>query len=249
MKERRRLTLLLAFSLYIVIWEVLAIHIGSRVLLPSPVSVLKRLIEFLGEPSFYLSVLFSLSRIFLGLVLAIALSLVTAPLCYRSRSARIMAEPVIMVMRSAPVASITILILIWVSSRNLSVVISFMMVFPVMHTSLFDGLSSLDGKLIEMARLYRVSPFRKFRYLYLPLLIPAFESGLSISLALCFKSGIAAEVIAVPDGSIGEKLYEAKLYLASSDLFAWTLTIIILAKAFEKMLFFLIQKALRRIEV
>ena len=40
---------------------------------------------------------------------------------------------------------------------------------------------------------------------------------------MAFKSGIAAEVIGVPDFSIGANLYEAKIYLDTASLFAWTL--------------------------
>ena len=154
-----------------------------------------------------------------------------------------------MTMKATPVASIVILVLIWVSSRNLSLVISFMMVFPVMHTSLYEGIINVDPRLLEMADVYGVGTMKRIRYIYLPQIASYFESGITISLGLCFKSGIAAEVIAIPDGSIGEKLYEAKLYLATADLFAWTVAIIILAKVFEKVLLFIVRKALTRMEV
>ena len=99
-----------------------------------------------------------------------------------------------------------------------------------------------------MSRIYSVKSMKKIRYLYVPSLTNAFESAFTVSLSLCFKSGIAAEVIAIPDGSIGEKLYEAKLYLATGDLFAWTLMIIVLAKAFEKIFLAIERKVVRRIE-
>ena len=45
---------------------------------------------------------------------------------------------------------------------------------------------------------------------------------------------MAAEVIGVPSGSIGEKLYNAKIYLNTPDLFAWTSVIIVISFVFEK---------------
>ena len=55
-----------------------------------------------------------------------------------------------------------------------------------------------------------------------------------IALGLSWKSAIAAEVIGLPDGSIGDRLYEAKVYFSTPDLFAWTLVIIVLAVVFER---------------
>lgn len=244
-----KLRIIIPVVIYLVLWEALAVYLNSRVLLVSPLQVLKRLTELVRFSDFWSSVAFSLERIFLGLILAIAASLITGILSAKSRVFKDMIEPLVMIMKATPVASIVILVLIWVSSRNLSVVISFMMVFPVMHTAIYDGIKNVDLRLVEMARVYAVSPYKLFRYLYLPEVTSYFESGITIALGLCFKSGIAAEVIAIPDGSIGEKLYEAKLYLATADLFAWTVTIILLAKIFEKFLLFAVRLIIRRLEV
>ena len=53
---------------------------------------------------------------------------------------------------------------------------------------------------------------------------------------MSWKSGIAAEVIGVPAHTIGENLYMAKIYLATADLFAWTIVIILVSSLFEKLL-------------
>ena len=37
----------------------------------------------------------------------------------------------------------------------------------------------------------------------------------------------------MPRGSIGDRLYAAKVYLETGDLLAWTLTIVLLSLAFE----------------
>lgn len=43
---------------------------------------------------------------------------------------------------------------------------------------------------------------------------------------MSWKAGAAAEVIGIPRGSIGERLQQAKVYLDTPDLFAWTLVIV-----------------------
>ena len=234
---------------WLIIWEGASLLIGEELFLPSPVRTMECLVSLIPQQEFWGAVFFTLCRIILGFGLSLVSASLIASLSYRFVFISILADPLVKAVRATPVASIVILVLIWVSSRNLSLVISFMMVFPVMHTSLYEGIINVDPRLLEMADVYGVSTMKRIRYIYLPQIASYFESGITISLGLCFKSGIAAEVIAIPDGSIGEKLYEAKLYLATADLFAWTVAIIILAKVFEKVLLFIVRKALAHMEV
>ena len=197
--------------------------------------------------SFWSAVLFTLERIILGFIISLSSAVILAFLSYRWRILGILLEPIVKVVRATPVASIVILILVWVRSRNLSVVISFMMVFPVVYQNVLKGLCDTDRNLIEMADAYRIRTLKRIRYIYLPYLVPYLESAISISLGLAWKSGIAAEVIGLPDGSIGERVYEAKIYLSMPDLFASTVTVIILAFVFERVFLYLSRIILRRI--
>ena len=72
--------------------------------------------------------------------------------------------------------------------------------------------------------------------IYFPQTKPFFKSAGITGLGLAWKSGIAAEVISMPKLSIGRSLYEAKLYIETPELFAWTLTVIILSIITEKVL-------------
>ena len=101
---------------------------------------------------------------------------------------------------------------------------------------------------MEMAQVFRLSPARRVRYLYLPQVMPYFRSGCTVALGLCWKAGIAAEVIGIPKGSIGEHLQQAKVYLDIPDLFAWTLVIVLASLAFEKLVLAALNAAARRLE-
>ena len=69
-----------------------------------------------------------------------------------------------------------------------------------------------------------------------------------MSLGLCWKAGVAAEVIGIPDGSMGERLYEAKVYLDTPELFAWTMVILVVSMIFEKIFLAALDKAVSWIE-
>ena len=78
--------------------------------------------------------------------------------------------------------------------------------------------------------------------------MPYLISAASLSLRLCWKSGVAAEVIGLPNGSIGESLYEAKVFMLTGELFAWTVVIILISVAFEKLVLALLRAFQRRLE-
>ena len=105
-----------------------------------------------------------------------------------------------------------------------------------------------DPQLLEMARVFRVPALRGIRYVYLPQVLPYFRSACGSALGLCWKSGIAAEVIGMPDGSIGEQLQQAKIYLNTPDLFAWTLVIVLVSLVFEKVFLILLKWGERTLE-
>ena len=99
----------------------------------------------------------------------------------------------------------------------------------------------------KMAQVFQVAD-EKIRYIYLSQVLPFFRSGCCVALGLCWKAGVAAEVIGIPDGSIGEHLYQAKVYLDTPDLFAWTVVIIVISLLFEKVFLGVIDWGVRKLE-
>ena len=137
-------------------------------------------------------------------------------------------------------------IIIWLSSRTLPLFIAALMVFPPVYLNVLEGIRRTDASPLEMARVFRVPFSRTLRGVYLPQVLPYFRSAVSAALGLCWKAGTAAEVIALSSGSIGEKLYNAKIYFQTADLFAWTAAIVLISAAFEKLFLLLVDKIAER---
>lgn len=248
MIEKSRSIRLWAVLFWLAVWQLGSMALNQSILLVSPIRVLCRLGELLPTAVFWRSIGFSLGRITLGFVLGTALGAILAALSARFRRIYELLSPLVLTVKCVPVASFIILALIWFSSRTLSVLISFLMVFPVIYTNVLDGIQAADQSVLEMARLFRVSPGRSIRYVYLPQVFPFFLSGCQIALGTSWKSGIAAEVIGMPTGSIGEKLQQAKVYLDTPDLFAWTLVIVLVSLGFETCFLWLLRKAAQFLE-
>ena len=147
------------------------------------------------------------------------------------------------VIKSIPVASFVILVIIWAGSGSLSLVISSLVVFPTVFLNTLAGLDSTSVKLIETGRMFRFRTRDKIRHIYLPSCAPHIGSAVCLGAGMAFKSGIAAEVIGRPLRSIGTGIYLSKISLATADLFAWTFCAVVLAFLFEK----LITKLMKRI--
>ncbi len=220
----------------------------APILLVSPLTAVSRLFTLALQSSFWQSVAFTVGCILLGFALSALSAVGLAALSYRFRLVRELLSPLVAAVKAVPVASFVILVLLWVPSRNLSVVISVLIGFPVIYSNVLAGLDSTDSKLIEMAKVFRVPFGRQLRAIYLYAVMPFLQSGLSVAMGLCWKSGVAAEVIGIPGGSIGEKLYKAKVYLETPDLFCWTLVIVLLSIGCEKLVARLMKLLVRKAE-
>ena len=234
-----------AVLVWLLIWQLGAMAMDQQILLVSPIAVLIRLGTLAVEPSFWKDVGFSLLRITGGFFLGAAVGTVLAALSARLRRMEELLAPLLLAVKSIPVASFIILSLILFSSRNLSVLISFLMVLPVLYTGVLGGIRAMDKQMLEMAQVFQIPAPRRVRYVYLPQVLPYFRAACASALGLCWKSGIAAEVIGMPTGSIGERLQQAKIYLDTPDLFAWTLVIVLVSLAFERLFLALLQIATR----
>ncbi len=233
---------------WLIVWQVAALAIDSSILLVSPLDVIKRLGELIITADFWQSILFSSCRIMLGFFIGLVTGTVLAVFMGKFRVIRIIFSPLISVMKSIPVASFTILALFWIRSENLSVLVTFLICTPIVCSNMQAGIDSLDPKLKEMAKVFKIPALRRFSGVYLSQLMPYFRSASALAIGLSWKSGAAAEVIGIPDGSIGEKLFMSKIYLETADLFAWTAAVILLSLLCEKLFLLVVGILQKKIE-
>lgn len=219
----------------ILVWYLATCIVGENLLLPSPIDVAARLATLPGDGAFLSRVWFSFSRIVGGFLLALPVGCVLAVLAGRFSAVETVLWPYMVTVKSVPVASFIILALMAFSSATLSVFISFLMVLPVVYSNILGGVKSIDPAMTEMAEAFHLSFFKRLGYVWIPHIKPFLLSACSLSLGLAFKAGIAAEVIGLPRGSIGEALYESKAWFLTEDLFAWTVVIVLISVGFEKL--------------
>ena len=230
---RRLLRVLLIAAFWIGIWAFASWRVGKELLFPSPLAVLKRLFELLQTKEFYLITANSFGNILLGILTAVLLGCLLSVLTWRVSLLREALLPMMTVIKATPVASFIVLAMIWIGAARVPTFITILIVLPVLWTNLDEGFSRIDPKLSEVTKVYKMPFFRRWKLLVVPSLKPYFLSACRTSLGLAWKAGIAAEIIAMPLNSIGTMIGEAKQYIETTTMFAWTLTVIILSLLIE----------------
>ena len=233
--DNRWVRRLAAAVFWLVVWQAVSMTV-PKLLFAGPAQTVQSLLSMVGDGGFWLSVAHSLGKIAGGFVLAFALGCMLAVLAYRCAFVRVMLEPAVQIMKSVPVACFVVVALIWIRSAWISVLTAFFVVFPAVYINLYEGLRSVDPKMLEMARLFRLPGGKKWRAVYLPAVMPYLLSACRVSVGMALKAGVAGEIIGLPRWSIGEQLYLSKLYLNTADLFAWSFVIIVLSMVLEKLL-------------
>lgn len=249
MKQNKdRLDKALAVIFALLVWQTAAVAVDQSILLVSPIDVALRMTTIWQLNGFASSIWFSFYHIAGGFLLALVSGILLAALSGRFKWVETALWPFMITVKTVPVASFVVICLIWLSAQNLSVFISFLIVLPVVYGNVLQGIKSEDKKMLEVAEAFRMPVLRRILYIHMPQLKPFILSACATALGMSWKAGIAAEIIGTPDGSIGKQLYYAKIYLDTDDLLCWTVIIVIVSVAFEKLFMLALRAAYRRLE-
>ena len=246
--NNQRIQKVAAVAIWLIIWQIVAMLLNQKILLASPFDIIERLFTIWKDEGFLLTIGNTFIHIALGFFAGLFAGSILGILAGKSRTVEIMLSPLMVTIKSVPVASFIIIALVWLASGKLSAFISFLMVLPVIYNNILGGIKSIDVKMLEMADIFKFDFSKRFLYIWLPTLKSFILTGCATALGLCWKAGIAAEVIGIPKNSIGEMLYNAKAYLNTVDLFTWTVIIVAISVLFEKLVMKLIKEGYRRLE-
>lgn len=243
MKQSRKVLKFTAILLlWLIIWFVISSVLNKEILVPSPISTLNALAKLCLDKQFYFSVLYSLLRIIAGYLFGVVFGFLSGILSNKFSIFKAVTTPVLQLIKSVPVASFIILALVWFKSDILPIFISFLMVMPMVWSSVETGLTNIDKKYIELAQVYKLGAAKTFFQIKLPFILPNLIATSLTALGFAWKSGIAAEVICRPDNSLGNMLQESKIYIETPNVFALTFVVAILSLSLE----LFIKRILRR---
>ena len=218
-----------AVAFWLAVWQLGAMAANRALLIPipTPLDTLAALWRLADTGSFWLAVGSSALRICLGFAAAVLLGTVCAVLSERWGLFRAASEPLLRLVRAVPVASVTILVFLWLPRERIPGFISFLTVFPIVWSNVAGGIRSADRGLVEMARVFGMGRWDILRKITLPEIRPYFTTAIATGLGFAWKSGVAAEIICRTKSSLGNMLWSSKSAVAYDEVFALTLVIVV----------------------
>lgn len=232
----------LALLVWLAVWYAVSEKVGMELLVPSPKSVYDAFSVLCRDREFYKACFTSLYKVLVGWGAGIIAGTLLGIITTLSRLLDALFRPLLHIIKATPVASFIILALVLMTSKNVPSFTCALISVPIVWANVSQGLHSPDRDILEMAGFFGMSPIKRITKIYIPAVLPYFSAAAKTSMGLAWKAGIAAEVICVPKESIGAGIYDAKIYLDTPSLFAWTITVIIMSVILEKILELILRK-------
>ncbi len=222
-------------------WQVASWAMAQPLILPGPLEVVLALGDAVVRASFWTSIGFSAARIAGALITAYVLALPAAFLAHRIRAIRMLLAPPLQAIKATPVVCVVVLLLLWLGSANVSFAAVLLMALPGLYFTTFEGLAHQDVRMTELFDVHGVRGVRRALALTWQQVLPYVRAASANVVGMAWKAGVAAELIGVPIGSIGERIYQSKLLIETADVLAWTVVVIVLSAACERVILALLR--------
>ncbi|MGM0931785.1 MAG: ABC transporter permease [Actinomycetota bacterium] len=186
--------------------------------------------DWLG-PRFVSDALPSIGKFLCGFFLAAIAGIVIGTLIGMFRRLGAALDPLIQFFRAIPppaMLPVALLIFGIGTQMNVAVIVAGA-VWPTLLNTI-DGVRALDPQVKDMTRSYRVSPFRRIFYVFLPAASPQIFAGLRVTLQLSIILIVVAEMFASTSG-IGFYVLNSQQVFAVPETWAGTIVLGLLGYA------------------
>ena len=228
-------------AFWLAVWVLVAGLVAQPLILPGPGAVVVAMLRLVCDAGTWAILAGSGARILGGLALAAVCGGVLAGISSRSRAFAHLVAPALSFVKATPVACVVVLLLIWLGSARVSIAAVFLMALPGVYFSLVEGLTQADKPLEQMFRLHGVRGWRLFCAHTWREVLPFALSCARAVIGMSWKAGVAAELIGMAAGTVGERIYQAKLLIETADLLAWTVLVVAASWACERVLVWLLR--------
>lgn len=228
-------------AFWLAVWIFAASLVAQPLILPGPGAVALALLRLVCDGGTWAILAGSGARILGGLALAAVCVGVLAGISSRSRAFAHLVAPALSFVKATPVACVVVLLLIWLGSARVSIAAVFLMALPGVYFSLAEGLAQVNKPLEQMFRLHGVRGWRLFCAHTWREVLPFVLSCARAVIGMSWKAGVAAELIGMAVGTVGERIYQAKLLIETADLLAWTVLVVAASWACERVLVWLLR--------
>lgn len=215
---------LLAFC---VLWQ-LASMVLPPFVAPSWARIGKSLADIVTRPEF---IAITVARVAVALVVSFVIGMVLAMAMYRWDPVERYLMPLIKLLMAVPVLCWILFAVLWFKFREVRIAFILVVVCaPIFVIDVLDGMRGVSKDLRDMVRALRPTARQFFLKLVLPGTVPAILTSWKVNLSLAIRVVTMAELVGATSG-IGYALMQANETFSVSDVFAWTVVLVLILMA------------------
>lgn len=221
--------------LLLAVWFVLSLFFSEQVL-PGPVPVFAAVVDNLSSGEGFYHLYKTVSRVLLGLVLAMFLGSGFGLVMGLSVKGEKFFETWVMVGLTIPAVVYAIICLLWFGLNDFAAVIAIgITAFPAVAINIWQGVKDIDMQLIAMGKAFRLPTHDLVRKIVLPQTVPYVLAATRYALGISWKIATTVELIGMSSG-VGYMLHYWFGLFSMTQVLAWALSFIIVLLLIEYLL-------------
>ena len=220
-----------------IVWEA-AVRFGlvTGRLMPPPSRIFAAMVALAQSGELWLHASATLTRVLGGFAIGAAAGTIAGALTGASELARRLLDPTLQALRAVPSIAWVPLFILWLGIFEASklALIGLGVFFPI-YLGVEGAVNSVDRKLVEVGRSFRLSRIELVRRILLPAVLPAWVIALRSGLGLGFMFVVAAEFMGASEG-LGYLLVDGQQLGKPDQILAAIVAFALLGKASDSML-------------
>lgn len=204
--------------------------------LPAPSTLWKNLFILIGKGKLQEGLHISFYRVILGLLTGVSLGIVLGFIIGLIPAMKKILSSLISILRPMPLmALIPVFIVVFGIGETTNIAVIAIGTFWPTLLNTITGIQTANPKLLELAKVYRISNLKVIFGIVLPSAITSMITGIRLSSGVAWSSVVAAEMIGASSG-IGYMIMYAREVARSADLFTCVVIIGVIGLLIEKVL-------------
>ena len=216
----------------LLVWFILTLF-DDDIFFPKINEVVIDLGKLLSEGNNWLIILYTFLKVIGLIVASFVISFIFAIVSYKLSSFRSFISPMIVIMRSTPVASVILILILLVGSKIAPFIISLLVIVPIAYENIYSAFSSIDNDVIDETKLISNINLKIIITVFIPITVTYLVSTLLSCFGLCLKVLVMSEVLTQGNMTIGGNIQLAKATIDITRVFSWSIVLVVIVLIVE----------------
>jgi NitT/TauT family transport system permease protein len=244
-RRRRYGLVVLGWLVFIGLWWLLALWVGSEARLPSPGRVFQEILAILQE-DFWAQFWASIVRVVAGFLAAVLIGTPVGLLMGRSKYWSNFLQSPVVVAGSIPGLTYAVMAFVVFGISFWGPVLAVGLIsMPYVAINVAEGVRGVDRRLVDMSTAYGRSEQQVFRHVVIPSVLPFVFAGVRLSFSLAWKVGTLTEVFGSSKG-IGFQIRRNYQLFNMPAVIAWVLLFVLFMLLIERFILVRLERRLFR---